>query len=80
MKKCETCDTEMNESYRFTDWHNDSKDEYGTFEQCKELFDKAVAEDETGRYSIYDVSECPKCKYFLDEGVVFNEKCPEYEV
>jgi hypothetical protein len=44
------------------------------------MFDEAVAEDSEARVSIYDVSECPECESFKDEGVLFNEKCPEYQV
>jgi len=80
MVKCEECGTELTDCFRFTDWENDSNDQYGTFDECKIMFDKAVAEDETGRYSIYDVSECKECEDFKDEGIVFNEKCPEYEI
>jgi len=77
---CENCGHELKECYRFTDWYNDHNDEYGTYDQCKKMFDEAVAEDSEARVSIYDVSECPECESFKDEGVLFNEKCPEYQV
>ncbi len=80
MIKCDCCGTKLKDCFRFTDWDNDSNDEYGTFKECEKMFNEAVAEDETGRYSIYDVSECPKCENFKDEGVLFNKKCPDYEV
>jgi len=78
--QCEECGTEFNAIYRFTDWDNDFNDQYGSYEQCLILFNEAVKDEPTGRYSIYDVSECPKCETFKDEGILFNEKCPEYEV
>lgn len=79
-RKCDECGAVMNECYRFTDWDYDQNDSYGTFDECKKVFDKAVEENETGRYSIYDVSECPKCETFFDEGVEFNTKCPDYNL
>jgi len=78
MEKCEICGNELNPLFRFTDWDNDSNDEYGSYDFCLKLFNQAVKEDPEGRYSIYDVSECPVCEDFKDEGVLFNEKCPVY--
>ncbi len=75
--KCPECKKEINECYRFTDWYYDFNDGYGTYEQCFEIFTKAVKEEPEGRFSIYDVSEC-NCG-FKDEGVLFNEFCPEYD-
>ena len=77
--KCENCENELTEHYRFTDWENDSNDEYGTFEECKKMFDEAVKENPEGRYSIYDVSECKECESFKDVGILYNENCPEYK-
>lgn len=62
----------MSKMYRFTDWYAEGKDEFGTYRECKKIFDKAVAENPEGRFSIYDTD--------TDEGVLFNEKCPEYNL
>lgn len=75
---CENCKAKMKECYRFTDWDNDGNDQYGTYDECLRIYNEAVSENPTGRYSIYDVSECPKCEDFKDEGILFNEKCPTY--
>lgn len=55
---------------RFTDWDQEDNDRYGTFTECKEIFDKAVKDDPEGRFSIYDMD--------LDVGILFNENCPVY--
>ena len=68
----------MNEIYRFTDWDQESNDEYGTFEECLVIFKKAVLQEPKGRFSIYDVSECLECGSSKDEGILFNEYCEEY--
>jgi len=78
--KCENCNSEMNEAYRFTDWHYEENDEYGTYEECLVMFNNAIKLNPTGRFSIYDVSECPKCEESKDEGVLFNENCTEYQL
>lgn len=62
----------MSKMYRFTDWYDEGKDEVGTYRECKKIFDKAVEENPEGRFSIYDTD--------TDEGVLFNEKCPEYSL
>ena len=61
----------MTKMYRFTDWYDERNDDYGSYKYCKKLFDKAVAENPEGRYSIYDTD--------TDEGVLFNTNCPEYK-
>lgn len=76
-KICEDCGEEINEMFRFTDWEKDFNDRIGIYKKCLKLFNKAVKENPEGRYSIYDISEC-KCG-IRDEGVLFNEKCPEYK-
>lgn len=80
MAKCDNCGAVLNRLYRFTDWHNDSNDQYGSYDECFKLFSEAVKGNPEGRYSIYDVSECPKCGDRNDMGVLYNENCPEYEV
>jgi len=76
--KCENCEEELRVCFRFTDWENDANDEYGDYDHCLGLFNEAVERNETGRYSIYDVSSCESCGESKDEGILFNEKCPEY--
>ena len=78
--KCEECGEKMSDDYRFTDWYEDSNDEYGTFKECKKIFDTAIKKDKEGRYSIYDISYCKKCDYCKDEGILYNENCSEYKV
>ena len=61
----------VNKEFRFTDWHDERKDHYGTWEECKKAFDEAIKEEPEGRFSIYDSHE--------DMGALFNENCPEYD-
>lgn len=75
---CPECKKEIKECYRFTDWEHNENDTYGDYEECKKIFDKMVKEEPKGRFSIYDVSECG-CG-IKDEGVLFNENCPEYKL
>ena len=76
--KCKDCGKEINEDYRFTDWDYDVNDCYGTYEECLELFKKAVKENPEGRFSIFDRSGCD-CGT-KDEGILYNENCPEYKL
>ena len=64
--------------FRYTDWYNEGRDEYGSFEHCKDVFDEYVAEDPGLRAAIYDVSHCEFCNTERDEGILFNENAPEY--
>ena len=75
---CENCGAKMNLCFRYTDWEEDRNDSYGTFDECVEMLKKAIQEEPEIRASVYDVSECPECEDFRDEGIVFNEKCPIY--
>ena len=43
--------------YRFTDWYNEERDCYGSYEECLVLFNKAVMEDKEARVSIYLVED-----------------------
>jgi len=79
LEYCENCKHKMNPSFRFTDWEEDRNDQYGTYDECVEMLKKAIQEEPEIRASVYDVSECPECEYFRDEGIVFNEKCPTYK-
>jgi hypothetical protein len=63
----------MKKAYRFTDWYNEANDFYGSLRECKAKFAAAVKDDPDGRFSIYDISGD------FDEGIIFNEKCPEYK-
>jgi predicted oxidoreductase len=76
---CEQCGAKMDLGFRYTDWHYEQNDTYGTFEECKKIFDEAVKNDKELRCSIYDISSC-KCGNERDEGIIFNENCSEYEV
>lgn len=76
---CEDCKKFIEREFRFTDWENEYNDVYGNWEECKELFDNAVKENPTGRYSIYAVTICEECGILEDDGVLFNEECPEYK-
>lgn len=61
----------IDKEFRFTDWYNEKDDFYGNWQECKTIFDMAVKDEPEGRFSIYDVSK--------DEGVLFNENCPDYK-
>ena len=73
---CE-CGKKLQEGYRYTDWHYEQNDTYGTFQECLKIFNNAIKEDPELRCSIYDISYC-ECGNEFDEGIIFNEKCPEY--
>ena len=64
----------MKRIYRYTDWENECNDFIGTYKQCEKVFDKAVKENPELRCSIYDITEDNN-----EEGVLFNENCPEYQ-
>lgn len=76
---CEECKTKMDLQFRFTDWDNDSNDQYGTYDECVTMLKKAIQDEPEIRASVYDISQCPKCESSRDEGIIFNEKCPEYK-
>jgi hypothetical protein len=76
---CENCGKELTEMYRFTDWYDDSNDEYGTYEECLAIFNNVVKENPEGRYSIYDVSECSHCNFMKDEGILYNPNCSDLD-
>ena len=77
---CEDCKKEVIRDFRFTDWYYEENDVFGTWEDCLEEFNKAIKEDETGRFSIYAVTICDNCDSELEhEGVIFNEKCEVYK-
>lgn len=76
---CDGCNKLITRQFRFTDWYDETQDVYGSFECCLNWFNKAVEENPEGRYSIYAVTICEDCDSMLeDEGVLFNDGCPEY--
>jgi hypothetical protein len=76
---CDKCNKVIERQFRFTDWENDLNDVYGDLDCCLEWFNQAIAEEPTGRFSIYGVTICEDCGSMLeDEGVLFNENCEEY--
>ena len=61
--------------YKFIDWYNDSNDLYGKIGECRARYNQMIAEDPERRCSIY--------KIYADgteEGILFNENCPEYKL
>ena len=70
----------MKTMYRFTDWYYEQNDSwFDTFEEAEECFNKFVEDNPEGRYSIWAITEHEEGE-FEEEGVYFNENCPEYEV
>ena len=68
----------MAEMYKFIDWYNESYDRYcDTFEEAKKLFDEAIAENKEARVSIYLIQEEIE-GVFDEEGILFNDNCPDY--
>lgn len=78
--QCPECKTKKHFTpiYRFTDWNNDTKYRFATFEKCLKLFKENCKKHPLGRFSVYDCSDCDKCGHESDEGIIFNKKCPEY--
>ena len=76
---CDKCNKMIARQFRFTDWYDDRNDVFGDWECCLSWFNKAVAEEPEGRFSIYAVTLCDDCGSMLeDEGVLFNENSPSY--
>lgn len=78
METCTRCKKPYVGDYRFTDWHNDENDVFGTWDDCRKIFDKAKKENPRGRFSIYNCGNCPHCGEEYDEGILFNQDCLEY--
>lgn len=75
--KCKECGSKITKSFRYTDWWNEENDVWGTYEECLAVFNKAIKENDSLRCSIYDFSGCD-CDH-KEEGILFNENCPEYK-
>jgi len=77
---CDRCNKMIPRQFRFTDWENDLNDVFGDWDCCLSWFNQAIAEEPTGRFSIWGVTICENCDSSLeDEGVLFNENCEGYK-
>lgn len=75
---CEHCKTKLLEQFRYTDWENESEDEYFDNEKtalidCIEYYIEKLKYQSNDNISIYDVSYCPECDENNDKGIYYNK-------
>lgn len=79
LKTCPDCGGDTIISYRFVDYYNESNDVIcNTLDEAKQIMHARVEDDRELRCSIYRDEWCEHCQEVAEEGIIFNEKCPEY--